>query len=67
MPPKYLSLEGNSKENWNTWKENFTYYLQAAEYDGKADAVKSSLLLHCIVNQPGKFIILLILLKQLML
>ena len=47
-PPKPLLLEGNLSENWKKWKQNFTLYMDAIEYEGKSDKVKSSLLLHCI-------------------
>ena len=46
--PKALVLEGNLVENWKKWKQDFTIYMTATEYDGKDEKIKSSLLLHCI-------------------
>ena len=47
-PFKSLSLEGNLEQNWKTWKQELTLYMQATESSGKSDTVKSSILLHCI-------------------
>ena len=47
-PPGPLSLEGNLVVNWKKWKQNFGLFMVAAEYEGKSEKVKASLLLHCI-------------------
>ena len=47
-PPKSLSLEGNLEQNWKTWKQELTLYMQASESSEKSYTVKSSILLHCI-------------------
>ena len=43
-----LSFEGNVRENWRKWKQEFELYLAAAESDEKSEKVKSSILLTCI-------------------
>ena len=47
-PPEPLSFEGNVRENWRRWKQEFELYLAATESDGKSEKVKSSILLTCI-------------------
>ena len=47
-PPEPLSFEGNVRENWRRWKQEFELYLVATESDGKSEKVKSSILLTCI-------------------
>ena len=47
-PPEQLSFEGNVRENWRRWKQEFELYLVATESDGKSKKVKSSILLTCI-------------------
>ena len=46
--PESLALDGNLEQNWKTWKQELTLYMQAAESSGKSDTVKSSTLLYCI-------------------
>ena len=42
-----LSLEGNLLQNWKTWKQNFTLFMTATEYNGKNDEVnKFAVTLH---------------------
>ena len=53
-PPNYLSLKGNLPPNWKTWKQSFTLFMTATEYNGKCDEVKISSLLHCIEKRSGK-------------
>ena len=53
-PPKPLSLEGNLEQNWKTWKQELTLYMQATESSGKSDTVKSSVLFHCIGSKSGE-------------
>ena len=47
-PPEPLSFEGNVRENWRRWKQEFELYLAATESDEKSEKVKSSILLTCI-------------------
>ena len=42
-PPNSLSLEGNLRQNWKTWKQNFTLFMTVAECNGKSHEVKTSL------------------------
>ena len=39
--PEYLSLEGNSSENWRRWIQRFELYLVAKEKTKKPDLTKS--------------------------
>ena len=46
-PLNSLSLEGNLLQNWKTWKQNFTLFMTATEYNGKNDEVsKFAVTLH---------------------
>ncbi|CAC5395999.1 unnamed protein product [Mytilus coruscus] len=47
-PPIALSKEGNVSENWRKWKQKFQFYLDATEFNEKAEKLQCSLLLHCI-------------------
>ena len=47
-PPQILSLEGNVRENWRRWRQEFELYLVATESDKKSEKIKSSILLTCI-------------------
>ncbi|CAC5389777.1 unnamed protein product [Mytilus coruscus] len=47
-PPIALSIEGNVSENWRKWKQKFQFYLDATEFNEKAEKLQCSLLLHCI-------------------
>ena len=40
--------EENLLQNWKTWKQSFTLFMTATEYNDKSDEVKTRLLLHCI-------------------
>ena len=50
-PPSSLSFEGNLSENWTKWRQELELYLCATEKDGKADKIKTSILLTCIGKQ----------------
>ena len=50
-PPQILSLEGNVRENWRRWRQEFELYLVATESDKKSEKIKSSILLTCIGQQ----------------
>jgi len=43
--PEYLSLEGNSSENWRRWIQRFELYLVAKEKTKKPDPTKIAMLL----------------------
>ncbi|CAC5413785.1 unnamed protein product [Mytilus coruscus] len=47
-PPIALSIEGNVSENWRKWKQKFQFYLDATEFNEKAEKLQCSLLFHCI-------------------
>lgn len=47
-PPSSLSLEGNLKENFRRFKQQFEIYMSATEIAAKEDEVKTSTLLHVI-------------------
>ena len=53
-PPEPLSFEGNVRENWRRWKQQFELYLVATESDGKSEKVKSSSLLTCIGKRASE-------------
>ena len=35
--PESLALDGNLEQNWKTWKQELTLYMQATESSGKSD------------------------------
>ena len=47
-PPNILSSEGNVRENWRRWRQEFELYLVATVSEKKAENIKSSILLTCI-------------------
>ena len=49
-PPGELCFDtdGNLSAAWKKWKEHLKFYLTATEADGKADNVKTSMLLTLI-------------------
>ena len=48
-PPRPLPFESeNLSENWRRWKEDFTFYLTAAEKETKRHKVKSTISFHSI-------------------
>ena len=47
-PPQILLFEGNVRENWRRWRQEFELYLVATENDKKSEKIKSSILLTCI-------------------
>ena len=48
LPPSPLSLQGNLKENWRRFQQQFEIYLSATQIKGKNEEVKSSTFLHVI-------------------
>ncbi|KAK3103001.1 hypothetical protein FSP39_015684 [Pinctada imbricata] len=48
LPPSPLNLQGNLKENWRRFQQQFEIYLSATQIKGKNEDVKSSTFLHVI-------------------
>ncbi len=47
-PPSELQLTGNVSDNWAKFRQKFEIYLEATSSAGKAQRVKTSMLLHVI-------------------
>ena len=47
-PPEYLSLQGNSSENWRRWIQRFELYIATKEKTKKPDSTKVAMLLSAI-------------------
>lgn len=47
-PPSALSLDGNLKENFRRFKQQFEIYMSATGLSEKEDEVKTNTLLHVI-------------------
>ena len=47
-PPSELQLTGNVSDNWAKFRQNFEIYLEATRSAGKAERVKTSMLLQVI-------------------
>ena len=50
-PPEKLCLEGNLKENFRKFKQQFGLYLTATGLSEKDEKIKYSTLLHVIVTE----------------
>ena len=50
--PRELNLDNNANisEAWRRWKREFEFFLVATEIDKKADKIKTSGLLSCILQ-----------------
>ena len=48
LPPSPLNLQGNLKENWRRFQQQFEIYLSATQIKGKNEEVKSSTFLHVV-------------------
>ena len=52
--PSELSLDGNLKANWESWKHKFMIFLTASESDKKDEKVKTSMLLNVIGDRANE-------------